>query len=216
MKGFVFVSESTGSVVPASCQTNGCVVCGPRRALATAFAVNDAGCERRVTLTMVGESPKQVRARLSRFRYRMRQRGYRWEEWGAIERNPKGTGFHYHGWQRGDFVPVRELSEAADRSGMGQVVDIRKHEKVGQLASGVVYAAKVVASYGVKGATPENLAEWLHLNGGRHGIWSRGFFGQPYRDALRAALGRAERDGHDPGPWRLHGTAEGIVAHIEK
>ena len=209
MRGFVFVSTSTGSVVPASCQTNGCPWCGVRRAKATAVAVDLREPERMVTLTLVGDSAKTTRARLSRLRYDLRSVGYRWEEWGAIERNPEGTGFHYHGYQRGDFVPVKALSEAADYRGMGKVVDIRRLRSL--RGRGPLYATKAASAYGVKGADGfDQLQEWLHLNGGRHGIWSRGFFGEPYNDALRAALGRSERDGHDPGPWVLRGTAGGI------
>lgn len=208
--GMVFVSESTGSVVPASCQRNSCPVCGTRRALATAVAVDMARPTRRATLTLVGDSAKQVRSRLSRFRYEIRKAGYRWEDWGAIEANPEGTGWHWHGYQWGDYVPTRVVSNIADAKGMGQIADMRAHRPM--LGSGAMYAVKAATAYGVKGALGDRdeLYRWLELNGGRHGIWSRGFFKQPYNDALRAAMGRSEREGHDPGPWVLRGTAGGI------
>lgn len=211
-KGMVFVSESTGAVVPASCQRNGCVVCGKRRALATAVAVDMAEPTRRATLTLVGDHPKTVRDRLKRFRYEIRRAGYRWEDWGAIEANPEGTGWHWHGYQWGDYVPTGVVSRIADSKGMGRIADMRAHRSLA--GSGPMYAVKAATAYGVKGATGgrDELYRWLELNGGRHGIWSRGFFRQPYNDALRAAMGRSEREGHDSGPWVLRGTAEGIVA----
>lgn len=210
-KGLVLVSQSTGHVVPASCGANGCPVCGVRRALATAVAVDMAEPTRRATLTLVGDSAKEVRDRLKRFRYGIRSEGYRWEDWGAIEVNPEGTGWHWHGWQWGDFVPTRVVSRIADSKGMGRIADMRAHRPL--TGSGPMYAVKAASTYGVKGALGDGdeLHRWLEVNGGRHGIWSRGFFKQPYNDALRAALGRSDREGHDQGPWVLKGTAEGIV-----
>jgi hypothetical protein len=211
MTGFVFVSESTGAIAPAACQTNGCEYCGPRKALATAVAVDMAEPRRRATLTLVGTSAKQVRSRLRRFRYDIRRSGYRWEDWGTIEENPEGTGWHYHGWQWGDYVPTRVVARIADGTGMGRIADMRSHEPL--LGSGVAYAFKAATVYGVKGAEGgvEALGRFLEVNGGRFGIWSQGYFRGPYRDALRAAVGRVDREGHDPGPWVLRGTAEGIV-----
>ena len=210
--GFVVVSESTGNIAPASCGANSCPVCGRRKALATAVAVEMAGPERFYSLTGIHD-PKVVRHRLRQVRYRLRERGYSWEDWSVVEGNPRETGYHVHGWQWGDYVPVRVLSEVARSEGFGVVTDIRRWRVVGR-GSGVSYAVKVATAYGVKVAAvaDDGLYEFLAVNGGRVGIWSRGFFRGPYGAAVRAAMGRVEREGHDPGPWRLKGTTGGIHA----
>jgi hypothetical protein len=87
---------------------------------------------------------------------------------------------------------------------MGRIVDVRRYQGG---AKGVVYGVKTVgggSSYGLKaGLEDGGLDGFLDLHGGRYGVWSRGFFGVPYRDAVRAALTRSDRDGHDPGPWHV-------------
>lgn len=207
-KGFVFVSESTGQVVAASCGVNSCEVCGWRKAIATAVAVEMAGPERFFTLTGVHD-PAVVRNRLRQFRHRIRKRGYRWEDWSVIEANPRGTGFHVHGYQWGDYVPQPVVSKVARSVGFGVVADIRRWRRLGE-GSGVAYAVKVATAYGVKAAAGDGLHRFLEVNGGRFGMWSRDFFRRPYRAALELALGRVDRKGHDPGPWVLRGTAGGI------
>ena len=208
-RGYVLVSESTGRIVPASCGVNSCEVCGRRKALATAVAVEMAGPERFYALTGIHD-PAVVRYRLKQLRYRIRGLGYRWEDWSVVEANPKQTGFHVHGWQWGGFVPQSKLSEVARSVGFGVVTDIRRWKRLGA-GSGVGYAVKVATAYGVK-AAGDGLHRFLEVNGGRFGMWSRGFFRGPYREALAAALGRVDREGHDPGPWVLRGTAGGVYA----
>lgn len=180
--------------------------------MATAVAVEMAGPERFYSLTGIHE-PGVVRNRLRQFRYRVRDAGFRWEDWSVIETNPRGTGYHVHGWQRGDYVPQSKLSKVAKSCGFGVVADIRRWERMGS-GSGVAYAVKVATAYGVKGAVADGLHEFLDVNGGRFGMWSKGFFGQPYRAAIDQALGRVDREGHDPGPWVLRGTAGGIYVAV--
>jgi len=189
-------------------------VCRRRKALATAVAVEMAGPQRFYTLTGIHD-PRVVRHRLRQVRYRLREVGYSWEDWSVVEMNPRETGYHVHGWQWGSFVPQRVLSRVASSEGFGVVTDIRRWRSGIGNGSGVAYAVKVATAYGVKVATgghDDGLYEFLEVNGGRVGMWSRGFFRGPYGAAVRAAMGRVDREGHDPGPWRLKGTTGGIHA----
>lgn len=207
--GYVLRSDATGAWAPMPCQRNVCETCGPRKALATAIAVGMAEPAQFVTLTQVGDSSQRVRARLSDFRRRLRERGYSGEMWGVIEPNPKGTGQHFHGWRRGGFVPQRVLSDVADRCGMGRVSWVTQYRSG---VFGVLYGTKTVggnAGYGLKLALEDGgLSSFLERHGGRYGIWSRDFFGMPYREAVKAALTRPDREGHDPGPWRVRSLSD--------
>lgn len=161
-----------------------------------------------VTLTLVGTESSVIRARISRLRHDLAGRGYPGEYWGAIERNPKLTGHHVHLWRRGRYLPQGLLSERAQAWGMGRVVDIRRYSGG---PKGVVYGVKGSrgTSYGLKaGLADGGLDGFLDLHGGRYGLWSRDFFGKPYREALREALTRPDRHGHDPGPWRVVNVAD--------
>lgn len=198
-------SEATGRWVQLSCQRNRCHVCGPRKALATAVAAGMVGVDQFVTLTLVGDDGRQIRARMSDWRRRLVEAGYPGEWWGVVEANPKGTGHHVHLWRRGGFVPQVELVRAATRCGMGRVVWVTRHRGgVEAVMYGVKGVGERVGGYGLKTALEENgLNRFLDLHGGRFGMWSRGFFGMPYREAVRMAFTRPDRPGHDPGPWHM-------------
>lgn len=207
--GLLLWSEATGAWAPLPCQRNRCEICGPRKALATAIAVGMREPDQFITLTQVGDDPSRIRARLSEWQYRLKQAGYPGTHWGVVEPNPRGTGHHVHLWRRGGFVPQRLISEVASRCGMGRVTWVERY-RGGTM--GVLYGTKAVgggSSYGLKLALEdEGLTGFLDRHGGRYGLWSRGFFGMPYREAVRAALTRPEREGHDPGPWRVRSLVD--------
>lgn len=198
-------SESTGAWVPLSCQRNRCEVCGPRKALATAVAVGMAEPDQFITLTLVGDDGATIRRRMRDWRRRLLEAGYPGEWWGVVEVNPRRTGHHCHIWRRGGYVPHWEIVRASRRVGFGRVAWVERYRGG---VHGVMYGVKSVrestVGYGLKAAMEDGgLERFLELHGGRFGMWSRGFFGQPYREAVRAAFKRADREGHDPGPWHL-------------
>lgn len=205
----VLRSDATGAWAPLPCQRNRCETCGPRKGLATAIAAGMADPRQFITLTQVGSYSKQVRARLSDWRYRLAQAGYRGEFWGVVEPNPKGTGHHVHLWRRGGFVPQALISSTAKRCGMGRISWVEAYQ--GGI-KGILYGTKTMTAggaYGLKTAMElEGLDPFLELHGGRYGIWSRDFFGKPYREAVTDALRHPDREGHDPGPWRVRNLAD--------
>jgi hypothetical protein len=155
------------------------------------LAIHAAGPERFMTLTRVGDDWQRVRSRMKRLRYAVvRELGACEWVW-AVERNPRGTGYHVHAWQRGDFLDQAQLSHMADGKGMGFRVDIRRWESGGES-----YALK--EAYALKGADGE---AFLAMNGGRLTHQSRGFFVGGVREVERAAV--AARLGEDAGVWEV-------------
>lgn len=207
--GWVLVSESTGAVVPAACHRNWCPVCGPKKAFATAIAVDMSAPIRFMRLSLVGDDHQTRRRRIKKLIWLLRSAGYSIEYWGVVEQNPRATGYHAHVWQRGDYIPQSVLQEACVRAGMGYP-DIRAWKPI-KGRQGAAYGVKAIGRagslYGVKGTREGGLESFLEANGGRYGMWSRGFFGAPYRDALREGLTQVfGSEDRDAGPWRLRGT----------
>lgn len=158
--------------------------------------------ERRFELTQVGNDWHTVRARLKRLRYDIVAEGYRDHEWAwMVEPNPRGTGHHVHGYQKGPYIPQARLSDLAARRGMGFRVYIKA--MAGQRATG--YGLKAL-TYGLKGASREE-SHGLHLalNGGRLSHHSRGFYGVPVREAEARAV--EQRRGGDAS-WVIATVAQ--------
>jgi hypothetical protein len=93
---------------------------------------------------------------------------------------------HVHAIQHGDYVKQAVLQDFWG----GRIVDIRRGDPAH--AAYMSKAAGAVAQYQIKGA--RDLDNALSLNGGRLHHWSRGFFGQPIREALREMRGAAGAD----------------------
>lgn len=92
-----------------------------------------------MTLTLAPEDPTQRRKQVAWLMQSVRRAGRRCELAWCAERNPKGTGFHIHALQKGDFIPQRELQAKWG----SRRVDIRQVKSVG---SGVQsYMLKVQA-----------------------------------------------------------------------
>lgn len=112
---------ATGQRVPGSCDTYACDWCGPRRMGEWPFVLSTASPERLVTLTLAPPDRERRRGQVRDLKYRVRARGYACEWAWNTERNPKGTGFHIHLLQHGDYIPQRELQDLWG----GRRVDIR-------------------------------------------------------------------------------------------
>lgn len=176
-----------------------CAGCVRRCAYVRSLAIADARPERMVTVTRVGDDWGSIRARMKELRYRLvcaeRQCDWVW----TVEANPRGTGHHVHAWQRGSYLPQRELSALARRCGMGTVADVRKW--VTPDDDSVGYGLKNASvGYGLKDASGEGSLGWLALNGGRLTHQSREFFAGGVRSCERAAL---EARGDGLGTWEI-------------
>lgn len=197
------VNRDTGQVRPVGCGRLSCWVCASYLAWRRGLAIAWARPERRFDLTLVGEDWTTVRGRMKRLRFDIADAGYEVEWSWSVEPNPKGTGHHIHGHQKGGYIPQAELSKMAVRQGMGEVVYIKATERYG---SSKGYGMKAL-TYGIKGASRED-SHGLHLdlNGGRLTHHSRGFYGAPVREAERMAV--ESRRGGEPSPWLIATVAE--------
>ncbi len=102
---FHFVDVLTGEQVPARCKFYGCEVCGPWRLREWQWLLAYGGPERMIVLTGLPPEPERIRGQLREFAYRLRQDGFHLDWAWSVEKNPKGTGFHAHVLQHGDFIP---------------------------------------------------------------------------------------------------------------
>ncbi len=155
------------------------------------WGARQAPRRRLVTLTGLPADFQLARGQVRGFARRLRVDGYAWEWAWAIEANPRGTGWHAHGVQHGDYVNQAHLQ---DRWG-GRIVDVRALKQPGAGVYAVKEALRV-AGYVTKGAAGEMLPEHLARNGGRAVHWSRGYLhGRTKREALaelRAELADGE------------------------
>jgi hypothetical protein len=169
---------------PASCDAYRCDICGPRKArqagAVMTWAARKVHRRRLVTLTALPDDFQTARGQVRDFARRLRSDGYTWEWAWAIEANPRGTGYHAHGLQHGDYVPVRHLVQ---RWGQ-RVVDVRALSTPGAGVYAVKEALRV-AGYVGKGAQAGGLHDHLDRNGGRPVHMSAGFLhGCTKREAL--------------------------------
>lgn len=195
---------------PASCDTYGCGICGPRKSTQTAAVMTWAlrhveapARARFFTLTLACQDWPALRQKVRNARRLLVAEGYDWECAWAREAGGKTGMLHVHGVQHGRHkVPQDRLQDL-----WGARVDIRAVKGLRDRTGAATYTVKEalkVSGYTVKGATSSaaGLAEHLALNGGRPAHWSRGFLhGKTKRDAL-AAL-RSELADGEPLTWRL-------------
>jgi len=162
-----------------SCGANICPHCGPIKAWKTALAVDRARPTRLIRFSLVGDEYKVRARRVRQVMTELRSLGYTIEYWGVFERNPNGTGHHFHAWTKGSYIPQGTIQDVCLGHGLGYP-DIRKWDPT----------RGGTARYGLKGSARYGLKtdEVLDLNGGRFGTWSRGFFGMPYKQALSEAV----------------------------
>lgn len=213
MRGWAFVSTSTGQMVPARCGRNRCEWCVRLNAMRRAGAITYARPQRSLLLTQVGDEWQAVRARMKNLRSYIAAAGYQVEWVWHVEPNPLKTGHHVHAWQRGSYVPQQLLSKLAQRAGMGGFARVNRIRSV-QRAAG--YGLKGL-TYGLKGVLAEQESEvYLRSNGWRLTHQSRRFFVSPEGEKLgvRGAEGAAAALltlGGDEGPWELVRVESGAL-----
>jgi hypothetical protein len=201
--GYAYVNNLTGEVVPWRCARNTCDYCVQGNARRRALAIAYAKPERAILLTQVGNDWATVQARLNRLRHAIVKELEASFEWvWHVEPNPQGTGHHVHAWQRGVFIPQKDLARIADSKGLGGVAFINKIRNPLQSAN---YGLKGLG-YGLKGIATDSRSTYLRVNGGRLTHQSRGFFvdsdgqrvGVREAERLAASVGREE-----VGKWTL-------------
>ncbi len=181
-----------------------------------------------MTFTLAGEGWQELRGRMFRLAYDLRQEigALQWA-W-SVEPNPKGTGHHVHALQWGSFVAnndhvlgVRDstLSRMAQRRGLGRVVDVRL---VAGREAAARYPLKMLAAhaYTTKMASdPSTLERYLSANGARLVHVSRGFWRRPDGSSIpstRVAMREAREAVHGPsdGHWVLEHKERGAGAPL--
>jgi len=207
----VFMNLATGETHPARCGRNACSYCLAKNARRRALAIAYARPERELRVSLVADAGDPNPWQTARYRMnKIREHLKKWSEpvglWGFhVEPNPEGTGYHAHAVQHGPRKINKDaLDQASFRAGSG-LTRVRKVQHLDGLAEyGLKGAA--LAAYGLKGATEGS--EYLRLNGGRLGHYSRGFFRSPdggtlaVRQAERLAL-QAIYGEQEKGAWTL-------------
>ena len=157
--------------------------------------------ERWITLTRVSEDVRGAYKALTRLSRLVRGRGYTWEYLAVPERHKNGT-YHLHLLQRGSFVRQRELSQLAERAGMGRVCWIKAIDQAeGELESVAKYLVKYMTKDPEK--HPPNVKRFSQSQGfwpgGSKERFEAGFFsaGGPGGDWSFVHLGSAGIAGED-------------------
>lgn len=194
----------TGEVRSANCGSLSCTACAMRcvrrHAAVMTWPMSRVQRPRLVTLTKLptveeGDDAGQLDWQATRWQVRdlgrrLRQ-DYRCEWAWAVEPNPKGTGYHLHAIQHGDYLPQRELETLWG----GRRVDIRAVK-----CSAAQYVSKEAArvtGYVSKGARSAVKAH-QDVNGGRIYHSSRGYHMGLTRQQVRQEMAKGVE-----GQWVL-------------
>lgn len=182
--------------LPRPCGTYRCSVCRAakirERLRVLVWGAARANRVRLVTLTQLPSDWQKARGQVRDLVRRLRAE--RKLEWGwSIEANPKGTGYHAHAIQWGDYLPQSWLQRKWG-SRICHIMEVNKG------AAGYLTKCAAVCGYLTK-----SMEEHLLVNGGRAVHLTRGFLhGRTSREVLKEmSSGRK---------WHLeHATAEEIA-----
>lgn len=179
-RGMVWLNLETAEIKSARCARNGCAYCVVVNARRRALAVAWARPQREIRVSLLADTGDPDPWPTARYRWnRIREYLTRWnvpigETSIFIEKGSKTGMIHGHVCQLGaEIIDKDALEQASQQAGAG-LTRVRKIRNVQSMSQ---YGLKGVemARYGLKGAD-QNGAEFLHLNGGRLGHFSRGFF----------------------------------------
>lgn len=186
-----WIHRYTGEWFWDVCTRNRCIVCGPRKAHSIAGAIGISEPQRWGRFSLIGDDWQTARARIKRVRYDIRRAGFEWNDCYHVERNPRGTGYHAHWFQHGEYVSQHVLQELCQKRGMGYPF-VQKWEPTSIRAHG--YVLKQATGYGLKGAhRSDTLREYLANNGGRLVHASRGFWRDGESGGRLAGMDAARR-----------------------
>jgi hypothetical protein len=164
-----------------------------------------------VRFSLVGNSWAATRDRMNTVTKLLRREGMTWHLAYHVEPNPKGTGRHAHGYQRGSYVPQALLQDVCGRAGLGIPYIERYVPPKGDPSKPIGYGLKLAGiDYGLKMAESEaSLRTYLDCNGDRLVHATRGYWldGQGkalagVREAM-AAFGRSKGNDERIGTWEL-------------
>jgi hypothetical protein len=169
-----WVNLGTGVVGgPVTCRRVTCIYCLRVKAKHIQAAVELARPSHLATVTSLSGDWQTDRSAVNRLRYYLRDRdhltfAFAW----AVEPNPRGTGFHAHGWVWGDRIPRDRFQYRANQVGFGrtQLKTVTHNGNFGYTMKNATHNAR-------------SLAEHVRLNG-REPIHARNF----WRDATTGEL----------------------------
>jgi hypothetical protein len=169
-----WVNLATGVVGgPVTCRRVTCIFCLRIRAKHIKAAVAFARPSHLATITSLSGDWQSDRNAVNRMRFYLRDRdhltfAFAW----AVEPNPRGTGYHAHGWVWGDPMPRDRFQYRAAQVGFGitQMIRVTHGGNFGYTMKNAMHNA-------------QSLDEHIRLNG-REPIHARGF----WRDARTGEL----------------------------
>lgn len=182
------LDRASGLIVPASCKSYGCSVCGPKKSRSWIGTLAEYGRpERFLTLTALPGTFSEVREYMKDVRRRIHRHGYALEWAWTVERNPKETGHHVHAPIWGDYIPQAHLQKILG----GRIPHIKKISSA-HGAGGYALKGIGASGYALKGFKGDVETYWAHLdlNGGRPMHFSRNFFRSQSGERITATEAR--------------------------
>lgn len=122
---YKWLNITTGEIKEFNCHSWSCPVCSEKMAYELAIDIAFGQPERLMTLTNVPEGREDAQKAWRRFCREVRKR-YEFEFVRLACVGEANGMIHFHILQKGDFIPVRELSKVAVKCGFGKIVDIRE------------------------------------------------------------------------------------------
>jgi hypothetical protein len=168
-----YLDLESGALRPGSCKSMRCGHCGEFEVKRRVWKAAQARPTKFLTLTRLPEHYQTARESERRFLRIVRRAGYP-IEWLIAHELTKSGLRHAHALVKAPYIPQGVLSEAAYRSGMGYVVDIRAIRGAREASGYALKEALRVMAYATKGSRA--LEEHLALNGGRLYRTTRGYW----------------------------------------
>ncbi len=211
-------SRSTNRAYPMACGSWACPTCArkkkaiAKRAIEIGQTQAFANKQRVRFMTLTDDASGEMRvpdlySAWNRLRLNLKRQGYLDQYAAAIELQERGA-LHLHVLATGTYLPVRKLSQLADRAGFGPVVDIRAVKGDGDedAKNSAAYVAKELAGYVMKDG--KGLAEKTAVRR-RPVRFSRDWGCSLGKAAEIIAAEIAEEKGQeaDPGPWEVVSVA---------
>lgn len=211
IKSKAFLNKKTNQLLPIACRRWTCPVCGLAKAHRLGLLAGLNWPERFVTLSAASDSVRGAYEALRRLSRLLRKRGYTWEYLAVPERHQNGR-YHLHLLQKGSFIPQRELSNLAERAGMGRVVWI---ERIKTPDHGMNAAPKYLVKYMTKDPEkhPPNVNRYAQSRGfwgdGGRKVFERQVWGSAKTEWEMVHLGSTEIRGEDGSILWMGGTKGG-------
>jgi hypothetical protein len=195
MKGFYFLDEASGAVIPARCGRNTCPSCARANAYRIGMAVAMAEPRWSIHITKVGHQWATVQRHVNRIVEYVRRPGNSLVMAWFVEHDPHGEDHHVHGYGRADDIGYETWQATAKAVGTGSI-HIQKRRS--DTREPVLYGLKTVLR-----GTDDDVREFLDLNGGRLVHASRGFWRDRRARPTTLRIAMKEAAQRLPGHWVL-------------